>query len=87
MREALVDAVGEEYLPRNVYYGDGSPIDDATLEHVRTVLGRHKVAFSWRAGDVLMLDNMLAAHARSPFKGKRKVVVAMAEAHGMNVSA
>jgi hypothetical protein len=28
-----------------------------------------------------MLDNMLAAHARSPFTGKRKVVVAMAEGY------
>jgi hypothetical protein len=27
----------------------------------------------------MMLDNMLAAHARAPFKGPRKVVVAMAE--------
>lgn len=31
--------------------------------------------------DVLMLDNMLVAHARSPFKGQRKVVVAMAEGY------
>lgn len=29
-----------------------------------------------------MLDNMLTAHARDPFKGPRKVVVAMAEAYG-----
>jgi alpha-ketoglutarate-dependent taurine dioxygenase len=40
------------------------------------------VSFRWQAGDVLMLDNMLAAHARAPFKGPRKVVVAMAEPHG-----
>ncbi len=26
-----------------------------------------------------MLHNMLVAHARSPFKGPRKVIVAMAE--------
>ncbi|WP_432721086.1 TauD/TfdA family dioxygenase [Jeongeupia wiesaeckerbachi] len=86
MREALVDAVGEEFLPRNVYYGDGSVIDDATLAHVRSVLDKHKVAFPWQSGDVLMLDNMLAAHARSPFKGKRKVVVAMAEGHGADAA-
>jgi hypothetical protein len=29
-----------------------------------------------------MLDNMLAAHARAPFKGPRKVLVAMAQGHG-----
>ena len=27
------------------------------------------------------VDNMLTAHARAPFKGPRKVIVAMAEAH------
>ena len=26
-----------------------------------------------------MLDNMLAAHARDPFEGERKIVVAMGE--------
>ena len=87
VREALVDAVGEENLPRNVYYGDGSVIDDATLAHVRLILERHKVVFPWRSGDVLMLDNMLAAHARSPFRGQRKIVVAMAEGHGIDAVA
>ncbi len=29
-----------------------------------------------------MLDNMLVAHERTPFKGERKMVVAMAEPHG-----
>lgn len=41
-----------------------------------------KVVFPWQTGDVLMLDNMLTAHAREPFQGPRKVVVAMAEGHG-----
>jgi alpha-ketoglutarate-dependent taurine dioxygenase len=37
--------------------------------------------FPWRTGDVLMLDNMLTAHARDPFEGPRKVVVAMAQSY------
>ena len=82
MREILLDSVGEENLPRNVYYGDGTPITDEELNHVRAVLETHKVAFPWKQGDVLMLDNMLVAHARAPFKGARKVMVAMAEGHG-----
>jgi hypothetical protein len=28
---------------------------------------------------VILLDNMLAAHARDPFEGPRKIVVAMGE--------
>lgn len=82
VREVLLDVVGsEEELPRNVYYGDGSPLEDSLLDEVRGALAASKIEFPWYSGDVLMLDNMLAAHARNPFQGKRKVVVAMAEAH------
>ncbi|NWD69713.1 TauD/TfdA family dioxygenase [Pseudomonas gingeri] len=79
LRETLISIVGEEGLPRNVFYGDGSPIEESALEHIRGVLQRHQVSFPWQAGDVLMLDNMLVAHGRSTFQGTRKVVVAMAE--------
>ena len=33
----------------------------------------------WEAGDMIVLDNMLVAHARRPFSGERKILVAMAE--------
>lgn len=78
VRESLEDAVGLENLPRNVLYADGAPIPDADLDVVRQVLHDHTIVFDWRPGDVLMLDNMLVAHARTPFSGPRKVVVAMA---------
>ena len=71
--------LGEEWLPRNVYYGDGSELETSLLDEVRGVLEQEKQLFPWQSGDVLMLDNMLAAHARTPFSGPRKVVVAMAE--------
>ncbi|MDF3932681.1 TauD/TfdA family dioxygenase [Pseudomonas citronellolis] len=82
VRESLLEIVDEEDLPRNVYYGDGSPIETSLLDDVRGVLEEAKVSFPWYSGDVLMLDNMLAAHARAPFSGPRKVVVAMAQGHG-----
>ncbi|TFY93788.1 TauD/TfdA family dioxygenase [Pseudomonas nabeulensis] len=81
VRETLLEIVDEEDLPRNVYYGDGSPIEAQVLDEVRRVLDSCAISFPWQEGDVLMLDNMLAAHARSPFTGPRKVVVAMAEGH------
>ncbi|HEX8590556.1 TauD/TfdA family dioxygenase [Pseudomonas sp.] len=79
MQEILLDTVGEEGLPRNVYYGDGSPLEADALAEIRGVLGECEVVFPWQTGDVLMLDNMLTAHSRKPFSGERKVVVAMAE--------
>ncbi|KTT28370.1 TauD/TfdA family dioxygenase [Pseudomonas rhizoryzae] len=81
VRESLLEIVDEADLPRNVYYGDGSPIEADLLDDVRGVLEEEKVSFPWQSGDVLMLDNMLVAHARAPFEGPRKVIVAMAEGH------
>ncbi|MGP5562515.1 TauD/TfdA family dioxygenase [Vreelandella alkaliphila] len=82
VRESLEELLDPEDMPRNVFFADGSPIDDAIFDEVRGVLADETVMFPWQAGDVLMLDNMLVAHARTPFKGPRKVVVAMAEGHG-----
>ncbi|MET0266311.1 MAG: TauD/TfdA family dioxygenase [Duganella sp.] len=82
VRESLVDLLGVDNLPRNVCFADGSPIADGLLDEVRAVLAANTVIFPWQTGDILMLDNMLAAHARTPFAGPRKVVVAMAEPHG-----
>ena len=81
VRESLEDMLAMEDLPRNTYFADGSVIPDGLLDEVRAVLDAETVSFRWQAGDVLMLDNMLVAHARAPFKGPRKVVVAMAQSH------
>lgn len=79
LRETLLSIVSEEDLPRNVYYGDGSALEESILQEIRGVLAEESVIFTWQSGDLLMLDNMLTAHGRTSFKGDRKVVVAMAE--------
>jgi alpha-ketoglutarate-dependent taurine dioxygenase len=79
VRESLRSVFGEADLPRNVYYGDGSAIEDSVVDAVREVYDRAAVNFSWRPGDVLMLDNMLTAHGRNPYTGARKVVVALGD--------
>lgn len=80
-REVLLDIVEPEDLPRNAYYGDGSEIEDSVLEQIRGVFDEEKMVFPWQEGDIMMLDNMLVAHGRSTFSGKRKIVVAMADAY------
>jgi len=77
VREDLLALVGAERMPRYVCYGDGTPIDDETMAIVGRTYEQCAVRFDWRKGDVVMLDNMLAAHARDPYQGPRKIVVAM----------
>jgi alpha-ketoglutarate-dependent taurine dioxygenase len=79
MRRALLEVFAEDDLPSNTFYGDGSAIEAEVLEEVRAAYRDETVAFPWREGDVLMLDNMLVAHARRPFVGPRKVLVGMAQ--------
>jgi hypothetical protein len=78
-RKSLVALFKEEGLPRNVYYGDGSRIEDATMAELDKLFWKTAKAFPWNGGDIIMLDNMLVAHARKPFTGTRKIVVAMGE--------
>jgi alpha-ketoglutarate-dependent taurine dioxygenase len=81
LREMLLAVVGPDDLPRNAYYRDGSPIESDLLDEIRTVLRETAVEFPWQAQDVMMIDNMLIAHGRTPYKGARKVLVAMAGRH------
>lgn len=78
-RENLSAVYAEKEFPRNVYYGDGSRIEDSVLDHIRQVLEQEAIIFPWQANDVLMLDNMLVAHGRTPFSGARKVLAGMAQ--------
>lgn len=77
VRGALIDGIDEADWPRNAYYGDGSRIDAEALAEVRAAYDAETVARPWRAGDVLLVDNVLAAHGRQPFVGERKVLVGM----------
>lgn len=78
-RQALLADFGEDGLPYNTYFGDGTPIDPAVVEHIRDAYQQEKVVFPWYDGDVMLLDNLTIAHAREPYEGERKVVVAMTE--------
>jgi alpha-ketoglutarate-dependent taurine dioxygenase len=79
LRASLLAEFSEDDLPRNAYYGDGTPIEDSVLEEIREVYRAAAVTFTWQKDDIMMLDNILASHGRQPYTGDRKILVAMAE--------
>ncbi|MFL5821485.1 MAG: TauD/TfdA family dioxygenase [Solirubrobacteraceae bacterium] len=79
VREALLANFAEEDAPNHACFGDGSPIPEEWLAEVRRAYEEAQVMFPWERGDILVLDNPLVTHGRMPFKGERKVLVAMAE--------
>ncbi|MEU3572023.1 TauD/TfdA family dioxygenase [Kitasatospora sp. NPDC036755] len=77
LREALLDEFGSDGLPFNTAFGDGDPLTRAELETLQIAYQEATVREQWQTGDLLLVDNVLAAHGRDPFRGDRKIVVAM----------
>ena len=80
LREYLVDLYGEQGLPFNTRFGNGDPIGADVVQVINDVYEAHTTREPWRAGDLMLVDNVRSAHAREPFAGSRDVVVAMADA-------
>jgi hypothetical protein len=74
---SYISRMSEEEFPLGARHGDGTPLDPAALAHVREVMAAEVSLFPWQAGDLLVLDNVLAAHGRMPFSGARRVLLAM----------
>jgi alpha-ketoglutarate-dependent taurine dioxygenase len=79
VRDMLLSEFAEQDLPRNSYYGDGTPIETSALDEIHEAYRQESVIFPWHKGDLLMLDNMLVAHGRRPYAGARRILVGMAE--------
>ena len=75
--KALISQTPEEDFRLNAYFGDGSPLCRSMLDHIREILEKETIALRWQTGDVLIVDNLLAAHGRMPFSGARKIALAM----------
>jgi alpha-ketoglutarate-dependent taurine dioxygenase len=70
----------DDPLSTNTFFGDGSPISAGMIEEVRSLYEVAAARNRWEKGDVLLIDNMLSAHARGAFRGKREILVVMADA-------
>lgn len=70
------------YLPKHMrlhetFFSNGKPIPREDIYHIMDVLDQKTIAFPWKRGDFMALDNVLAMHGRAPFNCKRRVLTAM----------
>lgn len=79
VRESLLSFLSEDTLPRNCHFGDGSKISDDVMQHILDAYEQAEISFFWEQGDVMVVDNVLYAHARNPYEGERKLFVTMGE--------
>lgn len=63
--------------PFHATFGDGSAISLKQLNMVTEAIERATVRFRWRKGDLLVVDNFLVTHGRMPYRGKRRILVAI----------
>lgn len=63
-----------------VFADDGAPLDRAAraaLDDAGRYMDAHRSRFSWRAGDLLLLDNRQVLHARESFVPPRRVLASL----------
>lgn len=79
IRDYFLAEVPAAQLPFNTLFGDGAEL---TADDVAELVGAYDAATvrePWRPGDLMLVDNLLTAHGRDPYRGARNVLVAMGE--------
>lgn len=78
-RRLLEATFPADRLPRNCHYGDGTPISDSTMESLSGVYRGLEAKLLLEEGDILLIDNVLVAHGRDPYVGRRDILVALGD--------
>jgi alpha-ketoglutarate-dependent taurine dioxygenase len=85
------DALGEDFYaaqegyygplgaprPYEVLYADSGAMDEQLIRSLYPLYQRVTTGAPWQNGDVMLVDNLLTAHGRNPFTGRRDVQVAL----------
>lgn len=61
------------------YFGDGSPLPRTALDAYRKITSENCVDIKWQKGDVLLVDNLCAQHARRAGEAPRIIIVSICE--------
>jgi len=63
--------------PVHATLATGEAITLAELRKINQAVDSATVRFKWKRGDLLLVDNFQVTHGRMPFRGKRRILVAM----------
>ena len=78
-RAALTTLYGTDGFLRDCRHADRSPIDDAVVAKVIDAYRAVERACRWQVEDLLLVDNVRAAHGRRAYDGARKLLVMLTE--------
>jgi alpha-ketoglutarate-dependent taurine dioxygenase len=63
--------------PFHATLGDGRPITLHQLNVINQAIEDATIRFRWQRRDLLLVDNYLVTHGRMPFRGDRRILVAI----------
>ena len=58
-------------------FADGTRLPAETIEDVYAHAWSQRYETPWKEGDVLVVDNAVAMHARTPYVGARRILVSL----------
>lgn len=76
-QQLIQQYVGKDKSPYDTFYGDGSEIGAETIALLKSLYEKHAVSIPYQQHDILLIDNLLVAHGRESYQGKREVFVTM----------
>lgn len=62
---------------KSITFGDGTPLDPATMDRVIEMAEDITFDVPWQTGDVALVDNYVTMHGRRTFEGTRRVLASL----------
>jgi D-xylose reductase len=54
-------------------FGNMDRMDPVVLDSIAKFMEEHRILYTWKAGDIMAINNRLVMHSRNPFTGPRRV--------------